>query len=252
MKKQTILITGGTGKLGKCFAAHFSRNGYKVIITSTSEEKANAFIESSPNNRNIDYFITDLREPEASKSLIEDIGSRDIKINHLINNARSLSSLVVGENNFSSRNNLINEYLMHVVVPYELSINIYLNQKKSIKNIINIGSQYGAVAINPSLYENDLSKAPIQYGLAKSSLNHLTKELAVRFAKDGIRVNCIAFGGIDGRVDKNFKDRYSKLTPMGRMLREEDILGPVDFLLSETSSSITGEVLAADGGWTIW
>ena len=80
----------------------------------------------------------------------------------------------------------------------------------------------------------------------------MTKELAVRFAKDGIRVNCIAFGGIDGRVDKNFKDRYSKLTPMGRMLKEEDILGPVDFLLSETSSSITGEVLAADGGWTIW
>ena len=43
MTKQTILITGGTGKLGKIFSKHFADNGWKVVITSTNIEKANEF-----------------------------------------------------------------------------------------------------------------------------------------------------------------------------------------------------------------
>ena len=102
------------------------------------------------------------------------------------------------------------EYVMHVAVPYELSIKLYLAQKEFLKTIINIGSQYGNVAVNPELYKNDLSNSPIQYSLAKSALHHLTKELAVRLSHSKIRVNCIAFG-VDGRVDNEFKNRYSNL-----------------------------------------
>ena len=102
------------------------------------------------------------------------------------------------------------------------------------------------------MYKNDLSNSPIQYSLAKSALHHLTKELAVRLSHSKIRVNCIAFGGVDGRVDNEFKNRYSKLTPLGRMLKEDEVVGPLEFLLSDSSSSITGEIISADGGWTIW
>ena len=62
----------------------------------------------------------------------------------------------------------------------------------------------------------------------------------------------MAYGGVEGRVDKEFVKRYSLLAPMGRMLKEEEVLGPLEFLLSNTSSSVTGHTIAADGGWTIW
>ena len=110
----------------------------------------------------------------------------------------------------------------------------------------------GSVAANPALYQGDSTQSPIQYGLAKSALHHLTKELAVRFSSDNIRVNCIAYGGIDGRVDSTFIQRYSALAPMGRMLNEEEVIGPLEFLMTNSSSSITGHTIAADGGWTVW
>ena len=56
MIKQTILITGGTGKLGKIFSKHFADNGWKVIITSTNIEKANEFKNSIKMHENIKIF----------------------------------------------------------------------------------------------------------------------------------------------------------------------------------------------------
>ena len=252
MTKQTVLITGGTGKLGRVFSNHFANNGWRVIITSTNPARAEAFKSSVSRNENIDIFICDLTEPNASKKLIESILEVGVEVNHLVNNARSLDSLKVGNDGFSRREEIAMEYLLDVIVPYELATNLYLLQKEALKTIVNIGSQYGSVAANPALYQGDSTQSPIQYGLAKSALHHLTKELAVRFSSDNIRVNCIAYGGIDGRVDSTFIQRYSALAPMGRMLNEEEVIGPLEFLLTNSSSSITGHTIAADGGWTVW
>jgi NAD(P)-dependent dehydrogenase (short-subunit alcohol dehydrogenase family) len=108
------------------------------------------------------------------------------------------------------------------------------------------------VAANPGLYENPASQSPLHYGVAKAALAHLTRELAVRLAPAGIQVNCIAFGGVEGRVDAEFRQRYAKLCPLGRMLNEGEVAGPVDMLLSDHFTAMTGHVLAVDGGWTIW
>jgi NAD(P)-dependent dehydrogenase (short-subunit alcohol dehydrogenase family) len=126
-------------------------------------------------------------------------------------------------------------------------------QKNSqIRRVVNIGSQYGTVAVNPHLYIDPVKQSPLHYGVAKAALAHLTKELAVRLAGKNIQVNCVAFGGVEGRVDDAFKERYAKLCPMGRMLRDDEVVGPVDMLLSDKCSGITGHVLAVDGGWGIW
>ena len=251
MSKETILITGGTGKLGKIFVEHFLKVDWNVVIVSSDEEKATKFKNNLKNGQWLEISISDLEQRNSPKKLIEAILAKGIKINHLVNNARSLKTLKVRSDGFSSREDILREYLLDVVVPYELAMNLYFFQKESLETIVNIGSQYGTVAANPYLYDNDMTKSPIQYGLAKASVQHLTKELAVRFAKDDIRVNCVAYGGVEGRVDLDFKARYSRLVPIGRMLREEEVTGPLDFLLAKTSSSVTGHILAADGGWTL-
>jgi short-subunit dehydrogenase len=114
MKKKSILITGGTGKLGRCFATHFAKNGWNVVITSTSEERASKFIKSFSCDQNITFFISDLSQPNAANSLVQKINTEGIEINHLINNARSLDSLQVNENGFSQREHLLKEFTMHV------------------------------------------------------------------------------------------------------------------------------------------
>ena len=207
MTKQTILITGGTGKLGKIFSKHFADNGWKVVITSTNIEKANEFKKSIKMHENIKIFLSDLSKPNAPKQLIESILDQGIEINHLVNNARSLKNLYVDNSGFSSRKDMVEEYLLDVIVPYELATNLYLLQKDALKTIINIGSQYGSVAANPNLYKDNLVYSPIQYSLAKAGVHHLTKELAVRFAKNDIRVNCISPGFTETSYFNKFKKK---------------------------------------------
>ena len=252
MNNPTILITGGTGKFGRKYVEHFLNKGWKVLFTSTREDRSNELKVVLGSNPNLHGFVVDLARPSSISELVQNISDKGFQINHLVNNARSLHSLKVNEDGITTREYFMDEYLMDVVVPYELTMALYKLQPSSLLTVNNISSQYGVVAANPALYTNHAIQSPIQYGVAKAALNHLTKELAVRFADKGIRVNCIAYGGVEGRVDDEFKERYARLTPIRRMLREEDIAGPLDFLVSELSSAMTGQTLVVDGGWSIW
>ena len=105
---------------------------------------------------------------------------------------------------------------------------------------------------NKNLYVDKYASSPIYYGVSKAAEIHLTKELAVRLSDYKIRVNSISFGGFEGRVNKNFKKKYSKMCPIGRMLKPYEVFEPLWFLSSNQSSGATGHNLVIDGGWTTW
>jgi len=249
---QTVLITGGTGKFGRKFVEHFLTKKWRVIFTTTSQVRGDALIEELGKPDGLMAISTDLTSHSAVKELLVVLAEKKYRINHLVNNARSLDSLKTDALGQTGREDFMAEYLMDVVVPYELSMCLFNAQPDELKTITNIGSQYGVVAANPHLYEDYPKQSPIQYGVAKAALGHLTKELAVRMASKGVRVNCIAYGGVDGRVDDAFKERYAVLTPSARMLSEDELAGPLDFLIAASSSAITGQTLVADCGWSIW
>lgn len=254
MSNESILITGGTGKLGKRFVHHFAGAGWHVFFTSTSEDRARQLeAEVAGVTPNVTGLCCDLTDSNSIDQLLSRLESNNIRINHLVNNARSLGAASQNEDGTTNRTNFMDEYLIDVVAPYELSIGLWKQQPDALRTITNISSQYGIVASNRALYgDNPTKLSPIQYNVAKAALNHLTRELAVRFAPEDVRVNAVAYGGVEGRVDTGFMERYAKLAPNGRMLSEEEVPGPLAFLLSEQSSSMTGQVIQADGGWTIW
>ncbi len=253
MNPRTILITGGSGKFGRTLVSHFLAAGDRIIATCrTDESLEKLLIEYSSYGDRFVGVKSDLTENDAIALLREQLDARDIRPDCLVNNARSLSFLKIGEDGLVSRENFTNEYLLDVVVPYELTMALAQQRDSQLRKVLNIGSQYGTVAANPHLYNDPMKQSPLHYGVAKAALAHLTKELAVRLAGKNIQVNCVAFGGVEGRVDEAFKQRYAQLCPMGRMLRDDEVVGPVDMLLSDKCSGITGHILAVDGGWGIW
>ena len=249
---ETILITGGTGKFGRQFVKHFAAKGWQVLFTTTSQDNADSLIKEIVGDCYLMPLIVDFTKPQAVQDIVKHIQDTGYIINHLVNNARSLDFLQTDALGQTSPEDFLAEYLMDVIVPYELSIGLFNTQPNELSTITNIGSQYGIVAANPALYEDYPKQSPIQYSVAKAALIHLTKELAVRFSGFNIRVNCIAYGGVSGRVDDGFEARYAKLTPSGRMLSEADLIGPLELLISESCNAINGQTIQADGGWTLW
>lgn len=252
MENKVVLITGGTGKLGRLFVKHFADRGYKVIFTSRHRTKIDKLCEELKHLKSKLFGIeVDFLERNFTEKIISFIEEFKIFPEVLINNARNLENLKL-ETAVPERKQWLNEFLIDVVAPYEISIALAYHPNSKLKNIVNISSIYGVVAANPNLYENPQLESPIHYSVAKSALIHLTKELAVRLADKGIRVNCVSYGGVEGRVDEGFQKRYSNFCPSGRMLSESEVVGAVEFLVSDGASGITGHNLIVDGGWTIW
>lgn len=253
MTNRIILLTGATGKFGKVLSRHFLAAGDTVVGTARSEESLECLGKTLGDcDKRFIGIVSDLAAEGGVERLVAELASRSLYPDCLINNARSLDYLKAQDNGIVSRENFANEYVLDVVVPYELTMLLANQADSRLAKVVNIGSQYGSVAANPSLYDDPERQSPIHYGVAKAALVHLTRELAVRLAKQKVQINCVAFGGVEGRVDEAFMQRYASLSPMGRMLTEDELAGPVELLLSAHCHGIIGHTLMADGGWSLW
>lgn len=251
--KRVVLLTGGTGKFGRVLVPHLASKGWTVVTTSRDQFRVDQLVSDMRKYGDaVVGLATELHEPGSAQRIVDAISARGIVVTHLVNNARSMVTLAVEPDGITQRESFAGEFEMDVVVPYELTMCLSRSASHDLKTVVNIGSMYGEVAPNPSLYNGTLDRSPIQYGVSKAALHHLTRELAVRLAPQQIRVNCVAFGGVEGRVEADFIKRYAQLVPGRRMLREDEIAGPVAFLLDDASSSVNGHVLVADGGWSVW
>ena len=191
----------------------------------------------------------DFRDEAAVDVIIVALNRLGIEVSALVNNARDLDALGVNEDGTVPGANWIAEYRIDVVMPYQLSI--ALAKRGGLRKVVNVSSMYGMNSFNPHLYEGPF-RPPLQYACAKAALIHLTKCLAVQFVPQKIAVNCVTYGGVEGRVDDGFRKRYAALCPTGRMMKDDETVGSVDFLLSDKAAYITGQNIVVDGGWSVW
>jgi hypothetical protein len=252
MRYRKVLITGGSGLIGKTLVKHFLDQNWFVITTVSSEGSYKKLRDEFKNVANFAVIQSDLTIDGAGPRLAEKLQLQNLSPYAIINNARSLKFLKIEDNTSVTRENFISELTLDVVAPYEIVMHFALLESTPLRKVVNIGSMYGCVAANKQLYDDFTKQSPIHYSVAKAAVIQLTKELAVRLADRNIDVNCLSLGGIQGRVDEDFKKRYAKLCPAGRMLNLDDVSIHADYLVSPKTSGITGHNLIVDGGWTIW
>lgn len=119
----------------------------------------------------------------------------------------------------------------------------------------------GAIVTMSSDYAVMAVPGGAAYCAAKAAIHSLTKSIAQEFAPDGIRINALGPGPIDtpilrsGRTEEEYEQarlRLAESLPIGRLGRPEEVAAVVDFLLSERSSYITGQIIHPNGGQLTW
>jgi NAD(P)-dependent dehydrogenase (short-subunit alcohol dehydrogenase family) len=258
---KVALVTGGARGLGRCFCealAEFGADISVVDIDKKGAEETAEYIERL--ERKSVGIKADISSPEESYSAIEQtvaaLGSLDILINNAGISARSAK---IHELSFEDWNRVLAINLGGVFLCTRFALPEMIKKRKGC--IINIASTVG---IRPHLELVDIM--PISpYIVSKAGVISFTKETALEYARDGIRVNCIAPGWHAGTQlssrwrDSAWKDEHKKryeemiarVTPMGRRGRLEELKGLVVYLASDASSFVTGQVFASDGGVSI-
>ena len=121
-------------------------------------------------------------------------------------------------------------------------------------SIINISSMYGVVGVDVRIYPPEVPvNASAAYGAIKGGVVNLTRTLAVVWAPQGVRVNCISPGGFPGAtINSEFYQNFINKVPLNRMGDRNDLKGAVVFLASDAGAYVVGHNLLVDGGWTAW
>lgn len=258
LKDRVAIVTGGRGLYGASISTGLCEMGAKVVIASRSGDKCEEFAKEL---RDKGYeavgMSLDLNSDESINKLVEDVIAKYGKIDILINNAVDRSNLTPMPTatreklQASMSTNLNGQIILAKVVVDDMI-------KRGIKgNVINISSMRGIDCPHFPFYPESYGDQPVNYTTEKWAMVGLTKFMAGRYGRHGIRVNCISPGGFNpGLADtpdkKAFVETYVENCPLGCWANEDDIKGPVCFLASDAAGYVTGENLVMDGGWTIW
>lgn len=250
---RVALVTGASGYLGSALAEALAEAGGRVVVASRDLSKAQAAANALPaaqSGRHLAVAIDHMDEPSLERGFaaaVEQAGRVDILVD---NGHEALAAAwrdVSGEQFTRQLANATGYFLLARM------LRDHAVERKAPASIILLGSMYGMVASYPEAYEGLVPASPAAYHALKGGIIHLTRHLAVYWAKDGVRVNCLSPGPFpQPKVSRELVARLEQRSPMGRMGQPQELKGAIVFLASDASSYVTGQNLVVDGGWTAW
>jgi NAD(P)-dependent dehydrogenase (short-subunit alcohol dehydrogenase family) len=249
---KTALITGATGYLGSAMAAALAEAGASVIVSSRKIDDAKRAIEKlrRPGPKHYAVAIDHMDELSIEAGFKEAIALAGT-IHVLVNNGHELTTKdwrhVTGAEFNRQLGNLTGYFLLARLM------RDHLVDQRTKGSIVLIGSMYGVVGSYPEVYQDVGPASPAAYHALKGGIVQMTRHLAVYWAMDGVRVNCLSPGPFpQDSISPELLKRLEQKSPMRRMGKPEELKGAVVFLASDASSYMTGQNLIIDGGWTAW
>ena len=247
LKNKNVVLTGGSGFLGKQIIEAFKLSGSNIIIIDIKRPKS---------LDNIQYYKCDITNENQVKKIAKKIVKKNKKVDVLINNAASDYVPKGKSNDFSLENLNLNIWKKDLNVGLNGSFictkifgSLMASRKKGV--ILNISSDLSIIAPNQDLYKSLNFIKPVTYSVVKQGLNGLTKYTAAYWANKNVRCNAIAPGGIFNHQDKTFLKKIKKVIPLKRLAKKNEYNDLILFLCSDSSSYMTGSIVIADGGRTI-
>ena len=238
------VVTGGAGGIGAACVDALLEAGADVVIVDHSEIALDAARDRLA-GKLVTFECVDLTDRAAVNTLADKLGVVDI----LVNNA-GIGRQTAAED--------ISETEWNDVMAINLNAVFWCAQafgrgmvSRGRGAIVNMGSMAGEIAVRP--------QKNVHYNASKAAVHHVTKSLAAEWAPRGVRVNAVAPGFIETPMNA-FALQSDPVTtgiwmgniPMARFGKPSEIASIVLFLASDAASLMTGAIVLADGGYTVW
>ncbi len=241
---KTVLITGGATGIGATTALKLAEAGAKVYILDINRE---------PLNKTIEFIECDVADFAQVQKAVNHVIKKENKIDLMFLNAGIHLSQNLENTSLEDFEKVLSVNLKGIF--YVLKLSLPTMKKQRNGNIVLMGSDQCFIG----------KKNSFAYGLTKGAIGQITKSTALDCAKFGIRINCVCPGTTKTPLYDNAVKNYANKTaveidtihqeennviPLGRIGKPEDIANLVLFLLSDSSSFMTGSLVSIDGGYT--
>src|SRR4051812_29222164 len=248
LTEKVAIVTGSSRGIGKSIARTLAKEGAKVLITGTEEERTKqaAAEISEQTGADIDYYAGDLSTEENVTAMVEKTVNRWGKVDILINNAGGGVIRPFLEHTPETLKTTIDRNLWtclwacYKVLPYMV--------EQKYGRIINIGAD----SVRNGLWEH------AAYNAAKGGVHALTTGLAREFAQYDITVNTVAPPAVESGALDLYRQKEPEMAkkmidiiPKGRGAYEEEVADAAWYLATEEASFITGQVISVNGGSTM-
>jgi len=243
--RRCALITGASRGIGRAVAAALARDGWGVCANYLERRDAAEGLVSEllAQGRAAMAFQADVADREAVERMARAASEALGPVELLVNNAG-----ISHQGLFQDVEDALWERILAVnLTGPRNAIRAVLPRMLSGKRgcIVNVSSIWGLRG----------GSCETAYACTKAAVVGLTRSLALELAPSGIRVNCVAPGCIETDMVRALGEETRAMlmeeTPLGRLGRPEDIAEAVAFLASDRAAFITGQVLTADGGFTV-
>jgi pteridine reductase len=243
LESKVALVTGAARRVGAAIARRLHAAGANLVLHYRGADAEAAALEKELNAARAGSAVKlkgDLLAPVAPKALVDAALQRFARLDILVNNASAFYPTAVGEIELGHWEELIGS---------NLRAPLFLAQAAAPQ----LALAGGAIVNIADIHAERPLKGYVVYSLAKAGLVALTRSLALELAP-GVRVNAVAPGAIawpeDGQFEPGERERILATTPLRRTGSPDEIAQAVHFLC--TAPFVTGQVLAVDGGRSIF
>lgn len=245
LNEKVAIITGAASGIGKATAKLFAEHGAKIVVADIDTEGGELTVTEIKNKEHQGSFIqTDVSIHEKTQKMVDHTINLYGKLDILVNSAGIAMRLPVEELPEDDWHHCLGVNLTGVFLCSKAAIPAM--RKNGGGSIINLSSIYGLVG----------AEVRAAYVASKGAVTNLTRGMALDYAEDNIRVNCICPGFVEtplvAGVVKN-PDEYQKLAnkhPLRRLGQPTEIAYGALYLASDESAFVTGIALPIDGGYT--
>jgi NAD(P)-dependent dehydrogenase (short-subunit alcohol dehydrogenase family) len=239
---RVALVTGASSGLGERFARVLAAVGATVVLAARRADRLAALAEQLPGSH---VVVTDVAQADERERLVAEAVERCGTVDVLVNNAGINRAAAIEQEELAVFTEVLEVNVTAVWHLAKLCGALMVGQGSG--SIINIASILGLVASSPIKQAN--------YTAAKGAVVNLGRELAVQWARKGVRVNTLCPGWFESEMTVGLHDEGSQRfiqanSPIPRLGDPSELDGALLLLASDAGRFITGSTLVVDGGWT--